>query len=140
MAAPDVRAPPSWSLSFRGQSHRGLDPPLPRGEIGAKRRVRGCGLTWVPEPLTRIACAIRPLPSGEVRFSIAATPGPVSQLAWRAAARPSRQPERLPEQLAVQFAELARVVREGLAGLSREFSLGLHGLVQRTGGRELFGK
>src|SRR3954451_2952787 len=79
MAAPDVRAPPSWSLSFVG-------------------------------------------------------------LARRAAGRPVRQAECLPEQLAVQFAELARIGGKRLAGLLRKFSLRFHGLFQRAGGRKFLGK
>ena len=43
----------------------GARSPLPSGEVGAQRRVRGYGPPSEPHPLTRFACANRPLPVGE---------------------------------------------------------------------------
>src|SRR5690348_15328020 len=39
--------------------------PLPLGEVGAKRRVRGCALSWIPAPPHPICFANRPVPAGE---------------------------------------------------------------------------
>src|SRR5262249_37646812 len=61
-------------------------------------------------------------------------------LSRRPAGRPARKPKLLPEQLAMQLADLSRIVGKSFAGLSRVLGLRFHGLVQGAGSRQLLGK